>query len=264
MPFKFLPAQDNWEKALAAVKVKPDSALSKALDDSFKVDADQPAKRLAMLPKILKLATDFKKSKLVVAAGPNALKVVQDLIDVIPVVRKDCEQAIKDFQRTEACEIDVQFVIQDWNGKSFQYAKGYVTFESPGVPTINKNAALSASGLSFSGVRLRPAGTVSLVVDAGSQSIEGSRSYEFKPGQKLMQFRAIQLVKKHKTKGKSIGEVTKKFGLKGSVGVEFKVVSVGGEATKESEYKDGYEEEVEWEIEAGFPTFPKESFEQTK
>jgi hypothetical protein len=58
--------------------------------------------------------------------------------------------------------------------------------------------------------------------------------------------------------------VAKKFGFKGSVGVEFKVVSVGGEATKESEYKDGYEQEVEWEIEAGFPTFPKESFEQTK
>ena len=263
MPFKFLPAQDNWEKALAAVKVKPDSALSKALDESFKLSADQPAKRLAVLPKILKLATDFRKSKEVVAAGPNAVKLVQELIDVIPVVRKEREQEVKEFQRTGACEIDVQFIITDWNGKSFEYAKGYVTFESPGLPTINKNGALSANGLSINNVKLRPIGTVSLTVDPGSaQSIEGSTPYEFKPGQNIMQFKAVQLVKTHKTKAKSMNEATNKFGLKGTVGVEFKVVSVGGEVTKESEYKSGYEDEVEWEIESGVPTF--KSFTQTK
>lgn len=264
MPFKFLPAPDDWEKALAAVKVKPDSALSKALDESWKTDTDQPAKRMALLPKIQKLAMDFKKSKPVVAGGPGAAKLVQDLIDVIPVVRKNCEQLIKDFQRKEACEIDVQFIIQDWNGKSFEYAKGYVTFEAPGLPKINKIAALSASGLSFDAVRLRPKGTVTLSVVTGSQSIEGTTGYDFKPGQKLMQFRAAQLVKKQKTKAKTISEVAKKFGLKGSVGVDFKVVSVGGEASKESEYKDGYEHEVEWEVELGFPTFPDESFKQLK
>jgi Uncharacterized membrane-anchored protein conserved in bacteria len=262
MPFKFLPAQDNWEKALAGVKVKPDSALSKALDESFKLGADHPEKRLAVLPKILKLATDFKKSKEVVAAGANAVKLVQELIDVIPVVRKEREQEIKEFQKSGVCEIDVQFIIQDWNGKSFQYAKGFATFESPGLPTINKNGPLSASGMSLNDVKLRPNGTVSLFIDTGSQSIEGSRPYEFKPGQKLMQFKAVQHVKTHKTKAKSMNEATKKFGLKGSVGVEFKIVSVGGEVTSESEYKQGYEDEVEWEIEAGVPTF--KAFEQTK
>ena len=98
MPFKFLPAPDDWEKALAGVKVKPDSALSKALEESWKTDSDQPAKRMAVLPKIQKLAMDFKKSKNVTAGGPNAIKLVQDLIDVIPVVRKNCEQAINDFK----------------------------------------------------------------------------------------------------------------------------------------------------------------------
>ena len=55
--------------------MKPDSALSKALDESFELSADDLAKRLAVLPKILRLATDFKKSKEVVAAGPGAAKV---------------------------------------------------------------------------------------------------------------------------------------------------------------------------------------------
>jgi hypothetical protein len=263
MPFKFLPAQDNWEKALASVKVKPDSALSKALDESFKVDSDQPAKRLAMLPKILKLAGDFKKSKVVVAAGPNAVKLVQELIDVVPVVRKDLEKNVKEFQKSGACEIDVQFLISDWNGKSFEYAEGYVAFEAPGLPTIRKSGKLSASGLSVNDVKLPPNGTVTLTIyPRVAEAIEGSTSYEFKPGQKLMQFKAVQHVKTHKTKAKTANEATQKFGLKGSVGVEFKFVSVGGEVTRDSEYKNAYEDEVEWEIEAGVPTF--KSFTQTK
>jgi hypothetical protein len=262
MPFKFLPAPDDWEKGCDAVKLKPDSALSKALTESWKLDADQPAKRLAMLPKILKLATDFKKSKEVAAAGPKAQKLVQELIDVIPVVRREREQEVKEFQKDKACEIDVQFKINDWNGKSFEYATGFVEFESPGMPVIRKNGKLSASGLTINNVTLRPKGMVSLMVDPGAaQSITGSTKYEFKPGQDMMQFVAIQHHKTHKTKAKSMNEATNKSGLKGSVGVEFKVVSVGGEVTKESEYKNGYEDEVEWEIEAGVPTFLK--FEQT-
>ena len=62
MGFKFLPTKDVWEKALATVNVKPDQAPSKALSEWFRVDADQPAKRLATLPNINKLASEFKKS----------------------------------------------------------------------------------------------------------------------------------------------------------------------------------------------------------
>jgi hypothetical protein len=263
MPFKFLPAQDDWEKALATVKVKPDSALSKALDESFKLSADEPAKRLAVLPRIQKLATDFKKSKEVVAAGPGAAKVVQDLIDVIPVVRRERESEIKEFQKSGVCEIDVQFIATDWNGKSFEYAKAFAVFESPGMPKITKQGQMSANGLNLNDVKLRPIGTVSLSIYPGSgDAIEGSRPYEFKPGQKIMQFKAVQHVKTHKTKAKTVKEVSDKFGFKGSVGVEWKVIKVGGEKTTESEYKDGYEDEVEWEIEAGVPTFLK--FDQTR
>jgi hypothetical protein len=263
MPFKFLPAQDDWEKALAAVKVKPDSALSKALDESFKLSADEPAKRLAVLPRIQKLASDFKKSKEVVAAGPGAAKLVQELIDVIPVVRRERESEIKEFQKSGVCEIDVQFIATDWNGKSFEYAKAFAVFESPGMPKITKQGQMSSNGLNLNDVKLRPIGTVSLTVYLGSgDSIEGSRPYEFKPGQKIMQFKAVQHVKTHKTKAKTVKEVADKFGFKGSVGIEWKIIKVGGEKTTESEYKNGYEDEVEWEIEAGVPTFLK--FDQTR
>lgn len=262
MPFKFLPAADNWEKALAGVKVKPDSALSKALEESFKVDSDQPAKRLAMLPKIQKLAADFKKSKEVVAAGPNAVKLVQELIDVVPVVRRDLETNIKQFQRNSACSIDVQFHLTDWNGKSFEYADAYAVFESPGVPKVTKGGKLSGHGLSLDDVQLRPEGSVSLSVYTASRSVEGSCDYEFKPGQKLMRFEGVQLAKTHKTKAKTGNEAISKSGLKGSVGVEFKFISAGGEKTSESESKLAFEDEVEFEIETGQPTF--KPFKQTK
>ena len=49
-------------------------------------------------------------------------------------------------------------------------------------------------------------------------------------------------------------EATEKIGVKGSVGLEFEVLKVGGEVSKESEYKRGFEQEVEWEVEYGFPT----------
>ena len=39
-------------------------------------------------------------------------------------------------------------------------------------------------------------------------------------------------------------QAPEKSGFKGSVGVEFKIISVGGEVSKESEYKHGYEDEV--------------------
>lgn len=264
MPFKFLPAADDWEKALGAVKVKPDSALSKALAESFKVDSDQPEKRYAMLPKIQKLATDFKKSKDVVAAGPKAAQVVQDLIDVIPSVRRTLEQTIKDLKSNAACEIDVQFMVHDWNKKSFQYGECFAEFESPGMPTIRRNGKLSASGMSINDIKLRSLGTVSLMVVPGGSMprIEGTSKYEFKPGQKLMQFKGVQMVKKQKVRAKSGYEAIKKFGLKGSVGLDFKVVSGGAELTEDSEYKHAYEDEIEFEIEAGLPTF--ESFEQTR
>ena len=52
-----------------------------------------------------------------------------------------------------------------------------------------------------------------------ADTIEGVTKYEFKPGQDVMQFEAVQLVKTHKT------------------------------------HKTRAKDEVEWEIEAGVPTF---------
>lgn len=261
MSLKWLPHYEDWDKSLAANKLKADNGVRKALEDFWKLDTDQSDKRLAQLPKLLKLASEFKKSKEVVAAGTKAVAMVGDLVDVIPTVRKQVEQEKRDFEAKGAHPIDVQFIVTDWNGKPFTYAKAFATFESPGVPKVTKACTTSSNGFGAANVLLRRVGTVSLMIVA-ADTLDGVTKYEFKPGQDIMQFHAVQLVKTHKTKAKSINEATSKFGLKGSVGVEFKIVSIGGEVTKESEYKNGYEDEVEWEIEAGVPVF--KDFKQTR
>jgi hypothetical protein len=254
MPLKWLPYYEDWDKSLAANKLKKDNGVRKALEDFWKLDADQYEKRLAQLPKLQKLASDFKKAKEVVAAGPDAVKMVGELVEVIPKVRKEVEQQKRDFECSGAHPIDVQFIVVDWNGKPFTYAEGFATFESPGVPKVTKMGKLSSNGFDINDVRLRSTGTVSLMIK-GSYLIEGTTDYEFKPGKAVMKFKAIQHSQKYKTRAKSMSEATEKSGFKGSVGVEFKVISVGGEVSKESEYKHGYEDEVEWELEGGLPTF---------
>jgi hypothetical protein len=251
----WLPFSDDWDKALAKVKLKKDNGIGKALDEFMKLGADEPDKRLAQLPKILKLATDFKKSKEVVAAGKDAVDLVGELLAVIPKVRKELEENKKDLQQHHAQEIDVQFIVMDWNGKNFASADGFATFTSPGVPKVTKGGKVTGNGLDIRGVKLRPSGTVNLYISRNDVGIEGTTDYEFKPGKDIMKFKAVQHHKTHKTRAKTLSDMTRKLGLKGSLGLEWEVIKVGGEVTDESEYKKGYEDEVEWEIEEGIPTF---------
>lgn len=246
---------DHFESACKAVKLEADPALLKALQAFFRISADQPEQRLAMLPKIARLAGDFRKSKAVAAAGPKAAKVVDDLIAYLPTERKERERDAQALRKTGAQTIDVQFKITDWNGRPFEGARAYVAFESPGVPTIRDHGKVGAASFGIDDIRLRPEGMVALNVDHGSWSIEGVADYRFKPGATMMKFAAVQHSQKYKTRARSLDEVKKKYGWKGTVGVEFKVLSIGGEASKESEYNQAREEEVEWELEAGLPTF---------
>ncbi len=256
MAFHWIPHPDDWGVALHTHKLKNDNGLRKAFAELWRLDTDEYDKRLAQLPRLLKLATDFKKSKEVIAAGPGAVKMVAELIDVIGQARKQIEKHKKEFEQNGARPVDVQFIVVDWNGKAFSDGTGYATFESPGVPTVKKVGALSSSGFSINDVRLRPSGTVSLMVTSGTDiTVDGVVPYEFKPGTPIIKFKAIQHSRKHKTRAKSIDDVTRKFGFKGSVGVDFKVLKVGGEVTEEDAYRHAYENEVEWELEGGLPTF---------
>jgi hypothetical protein len=246
---------DSYKKDFAATKVKSDGGLGKLIEEFFRYDADEIDKRLLMLPKIQKSAEAFKKSKEAVAAGPSALKLAGEVLALVPKVRKELEQNKKDFLTKGAQRIDVQIIVVDWNGKPFYGNDVSVRFEAPGVPHVTKGGKLSSNGVSLDNVELRPSGSVSLMVKTAGGLIEGATDYSFKPGKDLIKFRAVQHSQKYHTSAKSLKEATSKTGIKGNVGVEFKVVTVGGEVSSEDEYKKGSEDAEDWELEAGLPTF---------
>jgi hypothetical protein len=49
--------------------------------------------------------------------------------------------------------------------------------------------------------------------------------------------------------------VSRKLGVKGSVGADWKVVKIGGEVAGERVDRGALEEEVEWHVKAGLPSF---------
>jgi hypothetical protein len=246
---------DSYKKDFAATKIKSDGGLGKLIEEFFHYDADEIDKKLLVLPKIQKSAEAFKKSKEAVAAGAGALKLAGEVLALVPKVRRELEQDKKEFQAKGAQRVDVQFIVVDWNGKPFYSNDASAIFEAPGVPKVAKVGKLSNNGLSLDNVELRPSGTVSLMVKTAAGLIEGVTDYSFKAGKDLIKFRAVQHSQKFQTRAKSIKEATNKTGLKGNVGVDYKVVSVGGEVSSEDEYKNGFEDEVEWQLEAGIPTF---------
>ncbi len=256
MALKWLPHRDDWDTFLGAHKLDSDNGLGKALEVFWAFNTDEFDKRLAALPRLLKLATELKKSKDVVAAGASAVKWLTEVIDVIPKVRRQVEQEKKRFESSGAHPIDVQFIVVDWNGRPLDGGNGSAVFRSPGVPHITRRDKMSGNGLDIDDVRLRPSGTVNLTIFPGSgDTIEGTTDYEFKPGKAVMKFKAVQHSRQYKTRAKSIDEVSSKLGFKGKVGVEWEVVKIGGEVSTEAASRHALEDEVEWQLQAGLPTF---------
>lgn len=257
MALKYLPITEDWERLVKVYKLK-DSGLAKALDEFWMPRSDEFEKRLAALPKVVKHAADVKKSKEVVAAGSPVVKWLDEAIAIVPKVRKMIEDEKREFDRAGMQTVDVQIILVDWNGKpvSSDYV-AYVRFSSPGARDVNPTSSITNNGVDLDNLRLRPSGTLYLMVREPASVapyMEGTTDYEVRPGKLVMKFRAIQHSKTAKVRAKTMEEATEKIGVKGSVGLEFKVLKVGGEISKESEYKHGFEREVEWEVEYGFPT----------
>ena len=250
------PQSDDWEDMLKSKKIK-DNGLVKALDAYWKCREDEYDKAIGLLATIQKLVADFKKSKEFAAAGAEAAKVIDKLIAKMPELRKDWERRKQEFVRTAMLPMNVQIIVTDWSGKPVgSDFYGYAEFKSPGAKDVNTTEPFGNGILQIEKMHLRPSGSLYLWVrDAMANSyMEGDCDYDFRPGKDIIKFKAVQFSKNGKVRAKTIEEATEKMGIKATVGVEFKVLSIGGEVSKESEYKKGFEQEVEWELEYGFKT----------
>jgi len=255
--------QDDWERTFKLLGLK-DNGLLKALDEFWRLRSDEYDKRVAVLVKVSKFAADLKNSKefkAVIAKdkklGAAGAAMLDDLVATAPKVRKEIEESKRDSTKTGMAATDVQIILVDWNGKpiSSEYF-ATVQFSSPGARDVTETVDINSTGASIDDLHLKPSGTLYLRVrgEWPTPYMEGTTDYEVRPGKPVMKFRAVQHSTKGKVRAKTFQEATEKLGVKGSLGIEFSVLKVGGEVSKESEFKQGFENEVEWEIEFGLPT----------
>jgi hypothetical protein len=258
MTLKTLPTHKDWPTLQRAHRIATDDGLGKLLEAFWRLGRDQHDERLALLPKIQRAARALARSKALADAGPQAATMLESVAALCDAQRREVEREKKAFAATGAQSVDVQFIIVDWNGKPLRNATGLVVFKSPGVPTVARKARLTGGSLDVNDARLRSSGTVQLHVqpEGNGDAIVGATDYAFKPGAaKVIKFKAVQHAEQLRARAKSIDEVSRKLGVKGSVGADWKVVKIGGEVVGERVDRGALEEEVEWHVKAGLPSF---------
>ena len=247
----------GWKAVLAKNKDKvkdlKDAALVAALTRYEKFPEDATSERRDILDELKDIATALKKDK-AVAAAPAVAKYLGDLLVAVANARKKIE---KDLGAVGMKKIDVQVIVNDWKGEPMGGYEAFVEFKAPGAPVVNLKQEIKGGVVTFNDVSLAPSGTMRLMaVSKGKPSTlpQGVISYDL-PSKPIMKFRAEQGAVEIKKRAKSAKEATEKAGLKGTAGIEWKIITVGGEKTSETESKDSYEEEVEFVIRAGTAKF---------
>src|SRR5205085_8310633 len=105
--------------------------------------------------------------------------------------------------------------------------------------------------------QLMPEGSFRFQAVSATSDVSPSGVATYKlPASGLLKFSAVQKARPPlKVTAKTAEEATEKLGLKGTVGVEIKVVKLEGEVSKEDEKKKSQELSFEWEVTAGAPSF---------
>lgn len=246
----------NWLDLVDAYKLKPDG-LKDALRDYAESRArDECDGALKALATLAKLGTTLKSSKEVKVAGPDVIKRIGKLLDGVATSQKEWEKK-KAERAQEGTQQDIQIQLERWDGKSMYGGWAKVEISPRGGKVIKKEVSTAGTILNINDVFLQPVGMLTLSLYRADQLMcTGTAKYQFTPGKdKGLQFMFSQKSTTVKKKAKSLEELSDRLEMKGSVGLEIKVLKVGGEVTKETAYKKGYEEEVEWEVEMGEDKF---------
>jgi hypothetical protein len=250
-----LLTEAGWKAVLAKNpdKVK-DNGLQKALARYEKWPEDATSERRDSLDQVIRLATELKKDK-AVSAVPA---VVKYLGDVATAAAKARAGIAKDLGKAGMKAVDVQFLVTRWDGVPLNGYVALVQFKTAsGAVTLKKD--IVGGSAEFRAVSLPPDGALRFMAASRQErelTIHALVPKYNLPGKGTMKFTARQKAGTPiKVRAKSLKEATEKASLKGTAGVEFKVIKVGGEKASESELKKAYEQEVEFEFQQGAPEF---------
>jgi hypothetical protein len=241
-----------WGELVETYKLKDNGLLKAIKEYSVLKTKEEYDGALAKLTSIQKLEMDLKNSKEAKAAGPDVIKRMSKLIEAGAKSRKELESRKAEAAKA-GCRADVQIILEAWNGKSMYGCVAKVVLSPVGGNAIQKALSIAGTALNIKDVYLKPTGSVDLSIYHGSDlSIEGTGTWkDLIAGKSALQFRFTQDSTTAKIKAKTLEEASKKLKTKLSAGIEIKVLTIDGEVAKESEYKEGFEQEVEWELEGG-------------
>jgi hypothetical protein len=159
--------------------------------------------------------------------------------------------------------VNVQIVLHDFRQRPMDGRAIFVEFtgmdstKAGGAETVEGTAA-SGGILSRPQITIPPRGAVRIMAvstGAADEPIENTAPYHLADGQNDLSITANQEASTAKVTAKSIQGVRDKLSAEMSAGVEIEVLSVGGKMGAEHEESQQFEQDVEWDVRYGRPSF---------
>jgi hypothetical protein len=150
-----------------------------------------------------------------------------------------------------ARKVSVQITVNDFEGKSMDGVEGVAVFTNPTAKDVTIRGLISGGSFVWPDLWLMPQGTIQFkVVRPGKSELSHTVKYALPTSGNLM-FSATQKSKTGKVSATTKEEAVETIGVKGTEGVDYKIVKLEREVNKEKEHHRGKETTVEWEVTQG-------------
>jgi hypothetical protein len=150
-----------------------------------------------------------------------------------------------------ARKVSVQITVNDFEGKSMDGVEGIAVFTNPTAKDVTIRGSISGGSFVWPDLWLMPQGTIQFkVIRPGKGELSHTTKYAL-PTSGNLTFSATQKGKTGKVSETRKEEAVKKTGVKGTEGIDYKIVKLEREVNKEEEHHHGKETTVEGEATQG-------------
>ena len=259
----------SWKAFTAPLKIDGADVLKKLSAYTGHTE-DEYADRLDALDELSKSLEKFvaavKKDKALAAnkeVAKHLAAMQKEAADERKAVEGAKAKSEKEGAKSGLQKVDVQIIARGWTDEPLRGYKIYAEFKAPGFAAVTLAQDVKGGVAQYNDAMIMPSGSVRVMaVSTGKATLAPEKTIPFKlPKGGIMVFTADQQHEEYKVRASSVEEASKKSGLKGEAGIDWKIFSAGVEKSAESETKSGSGVEVEWTVKAGLGSF---KLEQTK
>ncbi|GMG81644.1 hypothetical protein LNKW23_08570 [Paralimibaculum aggregatum] len=193
------------------------------------------------------------RPKRALLAWPEFLKTMDGILRTLKAWQSEIAREEKQYEKEGAAkglvEVDILFAFVDFNNTLPKGGK--VTLQFP-ASKVKLASAMKAGGARFRGIMLEPSKSRVIVNVALQRKVKPKLANHLvynplKAGEVLV-IKAREDAAKATKKDHSAEGAVKKSGVKGTVGIDFKVISGGGEITREKELSKTHGRELSYTI----------------